>query len=130
VQPEAGGIDITNDYSWLLQAGGYNAVELLHESQSPKSFSWYPESMSVHVAPLQMGHVTYAELQELGRVSKKGHAPRTYVWELAHHIADKLLQGTALEDIDVKAAATRFFPFIATEPRSMLRSSRRTCCRL
>ena len=76
--------------------------------------------MSVHVADsnreplvLMEHHVTYADLRDLGRVSKKGPAPKDIVWEFAHHIADKLLQGTAMEDIGVKATATRFFPAIA-----------------
>ena len=62
---------------------------------------------------LAIGHVTHAELQRLELVPSKGRAPKDDVWDFAHHIAAKLLQGTALEAIDVKAAATRFFPGIA-----------------
>jgi hypothetical protein len=60
-----------------------------------------------------IGHVTHAELQRLELVPSKGRAPKDVVWDFAHHIAAKLLQGTPLEAIDVKAGATRFFPDIA-----------------
>ena len=64
---------------------------------------------------LRMGHVTYVDLRACGLVPNKGpkQGPREEVWESAHYIVYKLLQGTPLEDISVAAAAFRFFPAIA-----------------
>ena len=87
-----------------------------HETRNklcPQHLPKLPSMVEEDVA-LLFGHkVTYEELRDGGFVSTPGPAPGAAVWGLAHCIANKLLHGTALKDINVTAAATEFFPAIA-----------------